>query len=75
MTTSQINPVVVRIVDPPSTDTSVADVLIGAVGFVGAVTIAALVVGLLAGAAFILFRKLREQSDDGQNASTGSITR
>jgi hypothetical protein len=56
---SQINPMVVRVVEAPTPETTVADVLMGAVGFVGFVLAAALVIGLLAGAVFIAFRKLR----------------
>jgi hypothetical protein len=55
---AQINPVVVRVVEAPTRETTVADVLMGAVGFVGFVLLAALVVGLVAGLVFILVRRL-----------------
>lgn len=61
MPIAQVTPVVVRVVDAPTRETTVADILIGAVGFVGAVLLAALVVGLLAGGVFIAIRKLRER--------------
>jgi hypothetical protein len=67
----QINPVVVRIVDEPTPETTVADILIGAVGFVGAVLLAALLVGCLAGVIFILVRKRRAR---GVLEDTPSIT-
>ena len=50
---------VVQVVEEPTRETSVADILLGAVGFVGFVLIAAAVVGLFAGGLFILFRKWR----------------
>lgn len=59
MLASQINPVVVRVVEAPTRETSVADVLMGAVGFVGFMLISSLLAGLVAGALFIGIRKLR----------------
>jgi len=54
-----VTPVVVKIVDAPSRETSVADILVGAAGFVGFVLLAAAVVGLVAGALFFLVRRAR----------------
>lgn len=66
MISPQVNPIVVRVVEPPTKETSVADILMGAVGFVGFVLIAAFVVGLVAGGVFILVRKLRARYGDDQ---------
>jgi hypothetical protein len=60
----QTNPVMVRIVEAPTPETTVADVLMGSVWFVGVVLLAALVVGLLAGGVFILIRVLRGRLGD-----------
>lgn len=55
----QVSPVVVRVVEEPTRETSVADILMGAVGMVGIVLLAALVCGLVFGWIFFLFRKAR----------------
>jgi hypothetical protein len=57
-----VTPVVVQIVEEPTTEVSVADILVGAFGFVGAVLVAAALVGLVAGGLFILFRRWRGAS-------------
>jgi hypothetical protein len=72
----QINPVVVRVVEAPTPETTVADILIGAVGLVGFVALLALVVGVLTGGLFILFRIIRDRRDDGtQTISASPLTR
>jgi hypothetical protein len=55
-----VTPVVVKIVEETTPEVSVADILVGAFGFVGAVLLAAAIVGVLAGGVFILFRRWRE---------------
>lgn len=65
-----VTPVVVQIVEEPTTEVSVADILVGAFGFVGAVLVAAAVVGLIAGALFILFRKWRDARTTGSGGGT-----
>jgi hypothetical protein len=52
-----MTPVVVRVIEAPTRETTVADILLGAVGFVGAVLLGAVLVGVLAGAIFIAVRK------------------
>jgi len=54
-----ITPTVVKIVDAPTRETSVADILMGAVGLVGFVLLAAALVGLVAGVVFFLVRRAR----------------
>jgi hypothetical protein len=53
-----LTPVIVRVVEPPTRETSVADILIGAVGFVGFVLLMAALVGLVLGGLFIAYKKL-----------------
>jgi hypothetical protein len=52
---------VVQIPDAPTQDVGVADVLIGSFGLVGALTVLALLAGLLAGGAFILYRRWQDK--------------
>jgi hypothetical protein len=54
-------PVMVHIVEQPVDSTTVADVLIGAVGLTGALIVGALLLGLLFGAGLIAVKKLREK--------------
>lgn len=58
-----LNPVIVQVVDEPTRETSVADILLGAVGLVGFVLLMAALVGLAAGGLFILARKWRERRE------------
>lgn len=69
MVLQPVTPVVVRVVEEPTRETTVADILLGAVGFVGFVLIAAAVVGLVAGGLFILFRVWRAKHTDPRDAS------
>jgi hypothetical protein len=65
---------VVEVVAPPTRETSVGDILLGSVGFVGFVLLAALLVGLIAGGLFILVKKLRPGNTfNGQNADESSL--
>jgi hypothetical protein len=57
VTLKPVAPVIIRVVEAPARETTVADILLGAVGFVGVALLAALVVGLLVGGVFILFKK------------------
>lgn len=55
---------IVRIVDPVTPDVSYGGMLLSAVGIVGVVLLAGLVVGGLAGALFIRLRRKRVEGDD-----------
>jgi hypothetical protein len=73
-----INPVIVRVVEAPTPETTVADILVGAFGIVGVILLAALVVGLIAGAGFIAFRKFRERRhgvDQAPSIAVSSLPR
>ena len=69
MVLQPVTPVVVRVVEEPTRETSVADILLGAVGFVGFVLVAAAVVGILAGGLFILYRVWRARHADPRDSS------
>lgn len=59
MAAEPITPLVVKVVEAPTRETTVADILLGAVGLVGVMLLAAAVVGVLVGGLFILIRRLR----------------
>jgi len=65
-----VTPTLVEVVEEPTRETSVADILMGAVGFVGFVLLAAAVVGLVVGAVFVYVkhgrRRAREQASFAQ---------
>jgi len=50
-------PVVVRIIEEPARETTVVDVLLGAIGLTGVLILIALLLGLVFGGVFILYRK------------------
>ena len=54
-------PVMVRVVEQPLESTSVADVLIGAFGLIGALIVGAVLLGALFGGILIGIKKLREK--------------
>lgn len=50
-------PIVVQILDEPTRETTVVDVLVGAIGLTGALLLTAVLLGTILGGAFILYRK------------------
>jgi hypothetical protein len=52
-------PIIVRIVEEPVRETTVVDVLLGALGLTGVLLLVALAAGALFGGLFILFRKMQ----------------
>jgi hypothetical protein len=55
---SQPPPVIVKIVEPPSDPTGLADVLLGALGLTGVLILGALLLGLVtAGVLFLIHRR------------------
>ena len=59
-------PIIVQIPESPTPQTTVADVLLQAVGLTGAFILATIVAGLVIGGAIIRFRRLRsDRGDDG----------
>jgi hypothetical protein len=55
----QSTPIIVEMVDAPTQETTVVDVLLGAFGLTGVLMLSAVALGLLCGAALILFRLRR----------------
>ncbi len=65
---------IVQVVEQPSREISVADILLGSVGFVGLTLVAAAIVGLLAGAVLIFFKRLRPDNHlNGQDAADTAL--
>jgi hypothetical protein len=65
---------VVQVVTKPTRETSVGDILLGSVGFVGFILLAGLLVGLLAGAVFVAFKRLRPgNAFNGQTADDTAL--
>jgi hypothetical protein len=51
------SPILVRVVGPASDELTLADVIIGALGLTGAITLGALILGVILGGLFILYRR------------------
>ena len=61
-------PIIVRVVEEPVDETTIADVILGSLGLVGVMLIAALLLGLLLGAALVFYKRLRSRDGlDAQN--------
>jgi hypothetical protein len=73
VTLQPYTPIVVQVAEEPTRETTVADILLGAVGFVGVVLLAALVVGIVAGAVFYYLRKVRSGRAAGAPAISAHI--
>ena len=73
MSLQQANqPIIVRVVEQPVHQTTIADVIFGSIGLVGVMLLAALLLGLLLGGGLILVKRLtaRDGLDprhDGEN--------
>jgi hypothetical protein len=66
------HPIVVRVVEQPVHETTIADVIFGSLGLVGVLLIAAALMGLALGGGLILYKRLRHRDgldaeDDGAN--------
>lgn len=51
------SPILVRVIGPPSEELTLGDVILGALGLTGAITVAAMVLGIVLGVLFILYRR------------------
>ena len=51
------SPILVRVVGPATDELTLGDVIIGALGLTGAITLGALILGVILGALFILYRR------------------
>ena len=61
-----MTPIIVRVMEAPTKEISVADILMGSVGITGLFLIGAALLGFLLGGGFIAFRRWRDQRDDRQ---------
>ena len=59
MLQSRQDPIIVRVVEQPVRETSIADVIVGSLGLVVVMLLAALLLGLLMGGLLIAFKRLR----------------
>jgi hypothetical protein len=73
MTLQQPDPIIVRVVQQPVRSTTVADVLLGAIGLTGILVLAALLLGALLGGTLIGFKRWRERLRDGQDPDSDII--
>lgn len=64
-----LTPIIIEVIDKPTRETTVADVLLQAIGLAGAFVLLALVAGLLAGGVFIAMRILRPRNSFNGEAS------
>jgi uncharacterized membrane-anchored protein len=60
------NPIIVRVVEQPVHETTIADVIFGSLGLVGILLVSAAVLGVLLGGGLILWKRLRKH--DGLDA-------
>jgi hypothetical protein len=59
-------PIIVRVIEEPVDETTIADVILGSLGLVGVMLVSALLLGLLLGAGMVLYKRLRAK--DGLDA-------
>ena len=65
---------VVQMIEKPTRETTVGDILLGSVGFVGMALLAALVVGLVAGGVLIFVKRLLpDNAFNGQSAEESAL--
>jgi hypothetical protein len=73
------DPIVVRVIEEPVHETTVADVVLGALGLTGVLLLAALLFGLLLGFLMVARRRLRErrnvEEEGTQRLGLGSDSR
>jgi hypothetical protein len=76
MLQSRQDPIIVRVVEQPVRETSIVDVLIGSLGLVVVMLLAALLLGLLLGGALILVKRLtaRDGLDPRRDADAFRVT-
>jgi len=51
------SPILVRVIGPATEEVTLGDVLINALGLTGAITVSAMVLGIVLGGLFILYRR------------------
>ena len=73
MMLQQSAPIIVHVVQQPVRSTTVADVLIGAIGLTGVLVLAAVLLGGLLGGALILLKGWRNRLDEGGTSDSETI--
>ena len=53
------SPIIVRVAAPPAEQVTLGDVIVGALGLTGAIVLLAVILGLVLGGLFILYRRHR----------------
>jgi len=59
------DPIIIKIIDPPSEIEGLGEVLLGALGITGAIVVAAVVCGVLVAGVLFLTRRFRESDGPG----------
>jgi hypothetical protein len=72
----QSDPIIVRVVEQPVDETSIADVILGSLGLVGVMLFAALLFGAVLGGGLIWWKRLRNRDgiDPDHDAETLRVT-
>jgi hypothetical protein len=72
--TSQITPYIVRVIEAPTRETTVVDILVGSFGLIGIIVLAAVVFGLGLGGLLVWFRNSRPGNViNGQSAGESAL--
>ncbi len=72
----QQTPIIVRVVDPPTHETSLTDVILGALGLVGVLLLTAAVLGAVLGGLLIVYHRWRVRTgrDKGPDMDEFRVT-
>jgi uncharacterized membrane protein YqhA len=70
----QQQPIIVRVVEQPVRETSLADIIFAALGLVGVLLLAAALLGLVLGGILILVKRLRARSARTTDAEALRVT-
>jgi len=70
----QITPYIVQVIEAPTRETTVVDILLGSVGLIGVIVLAAILFGLALGGFLVWFRNSRpENAINGQTAGESAL--
>jgi uncharacterized protein YacL len=70
------DPIMVRVVEQPVRETTIADVILGSLGLVGVLLMSALILGALLGGGLVLYKRLtaRDGIDAARDAENLRVT-
>ena len=76
LTQQASDPIIVRVVEQPVHETTIADVILGSLGLVGVMVLAALLLGALLGGGLVLYKRLtaRDGIDPAREAESLRVT-